>query len=101
MLVPDYEICSLRRTVSNFKTKQIDDVIRVTAAGPDQTLEGSAKNTRYKLGAVISRVCSNITKAVMRSHNKAFFGKVSKILAEFNKVFNFEKFFIKTQPEFN
>ena len=26
----------------------------------------------------------------MRSHNKTLFSKVSKILAEFNKVFNFE-----------
>ena len=30
----------------------------------------------------------------MRSHNKTFFGKVSKILAEINKVLNFEKFVI-------
>ena len=30
----------------------------------------------------------------MRSYNKTFFGKVSKILAELNKVSNFEKFLI-------
>ena len=28
----------------------------------------------------------------MRPHNKTFFGKVSKILPELSKVFNFEKF---------
>ena len=30
----------------------------------------------------------------MRSHNKTFFSKVSKILTEFNKLFNFERFLI-------
>ena len=30
----------------------------------------------------------------MRSHNKTFFSKVPKILAELNKIFNFEKFVI-------
>ena len=37
----------------------------------------------------------------MRSHNKNFLSKVSKILAEDNKVFNFQKFFIYVLPEFN
>ena len=32
---------------------------------------------------------------------KTFFGKVSKMLAEFNKVFKFEKFLIYVQPKFN
>ena len=31
----------------------------------------------------------NIAKAVMRSHNKKILSKVSKILTEDNKVFNF------------
>ena len=31
----------------------------------------------------------NLAKTVMRSHNKKFLCKVSKILAEDNKVFNF------------
>ena len=42
----------------------------------------------------------NIAKAVMRSHKK-FFSKVSKILAEGNKVFNSEKSLIYVLPEFN
>ena len=42
----------------------------------------------------LSQYFENLAKAVMRSHSKTFFGKVSKILAEFNKVFNFEKFVI-------
>ena len=37
----------------------------------------------------------------MRPQNKTFFGKVSKILAQFNKVFDFEKFLIYVQPKFN
>ena len=37
----------------------------------------------------------------MRSHNKTFFRKVSKILVEFNKVFNFEKFVIYVLQKFN
>ena len=37
----------------------------------------------------------------MRSHNKKFLSKVSKILAEDNKVFNFLKFLIYVLPEFN
>ena len=37
----------------------------------------------------------------MRSHNKTFFSKVSKILAEFNKVFDFEKFVIYVLQKFN
>ena len=37
----------------------------------------------------------------MRSHNETLFNKVSKILDEFNKVFNFENFLIYVQPKFN
>ena len=33
--------------------------------------------------------------------NKTFFSKVSKILVEFNKVFNFEKFRTYVLSEFN
>ena len=36
---------------------------------------------------------ANILETLQRSHNKTFF-KVSKILAEFNKIFTFEKFVI-------
>ena len=42
----------------------------------------------------LSQYFGNLAKAVMRSHNKAFFRKVSKILVEFNKAFDFEKYFI-------
>ena len=42
----------------------------------------------------LSQHFGNLAKAAMRSHNKTFFSKVSKILAEFNKVFSFEKFVI-------
>ena len=37
----------------------------------------------------------------MKSHDKTFFSKVSKILAEFNKVFNFEKCAIYVLQKFN
>ena len=37
----------------------------------------------------------------MRSHSKKFLSKVSKILAEDNKVFSFLKFLIYAFPEFN
>ena len=37
----------------------------------------------------LSQNFGNLAKAVMRSHNKKFLSKVSKILAEDNKVFNF------------
>ena len=37
-----------------------------------------------------SQYFGNLAKAVMRSHSKTFFSKVSKILTKFNKVFNFE-----------
>ena len=36
----------------------------------------------------ISQYFGNFAKAVMRLHNKTFFSKVSKVLAEFSKVFN-------------
>ena len=40
----------------------------------------------------LSQYFGNFAKAVIRSYNKTFFQKVSKILAEFDTVFNFEKF---------
>ena len=40
-------------------------------------------------------------KAVIRSHNKKILNKVSRILAENNKVFNFYKFLIYVLPECN
>ena len=42
----------------------------------------------------LSQYFRNLAKLFMRSRNKIFFGKVSKILSEFNKLFNFEKFLI-------
>ena len=41
-----------------------------------------------------------LAKAVMRSHNKTFFGKVSRILTGFDMVFNFEKFLLYVLPKF-
>ena len=41
----------------------------------------------------------NFPKSVKKSHNKTFFGEVSKIFAEFEKVFNFEKFQIYVFPK--
>ena len=49
----------------------------------------------------LNQYFGNLAKAVMRSHNKTFFSKVSKMLAEFNKVFNFEKFVIYDLQKFN
>ena len=37
----------------------------------------------------LSQYFLNLAKTVMRSHNKKFLNKVSKILAKDNKVFNF------------
>ena len=44
-----------------------------------------------KLNALLNsaNILENFAKAVMRSHNKKLLSKVSKILAEDNKVFNF------------
>ena len=49
----------------------------------------------------VSQYFGSLAKAVIRSHNKAFFSKGSKLLAEFNKVFNFEKFVIYVLQKFN
>ena len=57
----------------------------------------SELNTLFNL----SQYFGNLAKAVMRSHNKKFLSKVSKILAEDNMVFNFKKFLIYVLPEFN
>ena len=37
----------------------------------------------------------------MRLYNKTFFSKASKVLADFNKAFHFEKFLIYVLPKFN
>ena len=49
----------------------------------------------------LSKYFGNFAKAVKRSQDKTFFSKVSKIFAEFKKVFNFEKFLIHVLPKFN
>ena len=49
----------------------------------------------------LSEYFGNFAKAVMRSNNNTFFYKVSKVLAEFTKVFSSEKFFIYVLPKFN
>ena len=42
----------------------------------------------------LSQYFGNFRKAVIRLHNKTLFSKISKIMAEFDKVFKFEKFLI-------
>ena len=42
-----------------------------------------------------------LQRQLMRSHNKKFFSKVSNILAEFNKVLNFENVVIYVLQKFN
>ena len=49
----------------------------------------------------LSQYFGNFAKAVIRSCNKTFFQKISKILAEFDKIFNFEKFLIYALSKFN
>ena len=41
-----------------------------------------------------ANISGNRAKAVMKSHDKTFFSKFSKLLAQLNEVFNFEKFLI-------
>ena len=47
----------------------------------------------------LSQYLGKLSKAIMRSLNKTFFSNASKILAEFNKEFNFEKFLIHVLPK--
>ena len=49
----------------------------------------------------LSQYFGNFAKAVIRSHNKTLFGKVSKIFAEFNLLINFEKFLTYVLPKLN
>ena len=49
----------------------------------------------------LSQYFGNFAKAAIRSYNKAFFHKVSRILAEFDKVFNFKNFLIYALPKYN
>ena len=44
---------------------------------------------------------ANFARAVIRSNGKTFFSKVSKILVNFNNVFNFENLLIYVLPKFN
>ena len=48
-----------------------------------------------------SQYFGNFAKTVKRSYNKTLFQEVFKILAEFDKVFNFEKFLIYVLSKFN
>ena len=42
----------------------------------------------------LSQYFRNLAEAVMRLYNKTFFSTAFKVLADFNKLFNFEKFVI-------
>ena len=44
---------------------------------------------------------ANFARAVIRSNSKTFFSKVSKILVNFNKAFNFEKLLIYVSLKFS
>ena len=56
-----------------------------------------------KLNTLLNSVniFETLQKAVMKPHNKKILSKISKILAEDNKVFNFYNFLIYALPEFN
>ena len=41
----------------------------------------------------------NLAEAAMRLYNKTFFSKTFKVLADFNKLLNFEKFLIYVLPK--
>ena len=41
----------------------------------------------------------NLAESVMRLYSKTFFSKAFKVLADFNKLFNFEKFLIYVLPK--
>ena len=47
----------------------------------------------------LSQYFRNLAEAVMRLYSKTFFSKAFKLLADFNKLFNFEKFLIYVLPE--
>ena len=49
----------------------------------------------------LSQYFRNLAKAVMRFYNKTFFSKPFKVFADFNKLFNFEKFLIYVSSKFN
>ena len=49
----------------------------------------------------LSQYFRNLAEAVMRLYNKIFFSKAFKVLADFNKVLNFEKFLIYVLSKFN
>ena len=49
----------------------------------------------------ISQYFENFVKAIIRSCNKTFLRNASEALAEFDEVFNFEKFLICVLPKFN
>ena len=47
----------------------------------------------------LSQYFRNLAEAVMRLYSKTFFSKVFKVLADFNKLLNFEKFLIYVLPK--
>ena len=47
----------------------------------------------------LSQYFRNLAEAAMRLYNKTFFSKAFKVLADFNELFNFEKFLIYVLPK--
>ena len=47
----------------------------------------------------LSQNFRNLAEAVMRLYSKTLFSKAFKVLADFNEVFNFEKFLIYVLPK--
>ena len=47
----------------------------------------------------LSQCFKNLVEAVMRLYSKTFFSKAFKVLADFNKLFNFEKLLIYILPK--
>ena len=55
----------------------------------------------FKVECVIklSQYFRNLAETVIRLYNKTFFSKAFKVLADFSKLFNFEKFIIYVLPK--
>ena len=47
----------------------------------------------------LSQYFRNLVESVMKLYSKTFFGKAFKVLADFDKLFNFEKFLIYDLPK--
>ena len=59
------------------------------------------QNIDQKIFKVEYQYFGTFAKAAIRSHNKTFFQKVSRILTEFDKVLNCENLLIYALPKFN